>query len=333
MARIRSIAEIRDLFLQLWPEGQLYDWFTPTAWVSLWLDVVAQTQQQFIYTLLETLKTEIIPDQIVQKIVDWFEALGMLGAPVATNGSTAQQRAAVLSRLRESGGFDLFDVRAILAPLLGYVDPTTLVVLDDNWDNVDPTFTYGDAAINSQPFSAGTPYTREFWVYDGGKVNDGDLRVRLLITTTALVSVRVTVTSPTNKQRTWGGLGSGSVSQKEIWLRGGGDGNKISSQTTSQFAGDSCSGKWTVSVSTLGASGTCDQLQLQVNGDLAYVLSEWGIFADPALVGGNGNPPDYAAAYATIVRLQHAEAYGHLVLALVALPDAATSLPDTCYPQ
>ena len=229
-----SIAQIRDLYLQLWPEGQLYDWANPSSWVSRWLDVVAQTLQTFVYAVLEELKAEVVPDQIVQKIPDWFEAFGMQGSSIAHSASVSRQRAAIISRLRESGGFDFADVQAIVAPLLGYSDPTTLVVLDDNWDQVDPTFTYGDSAPNPQRFTHVVPYVRELWIYDGGTVNAGDIRVRVMLTTAALETVSIRVTSPTGKFRVWSWFGSGAVATKELWLRGGGDGGRSGQSRGSQ---------------------------------------------------------------------------------------------------
>src|SRR5512146_2647759 len=98
-----SLTEVRSLLLQLWPPGRLYDWSTRTSNVSRFLDALAEAIKTFGYDLVDRLRRELNPATTVEKLVDWEEALGLLGSYTARNGSIAQRQAAVVGKLREFG--------------------------------------------------------------------------------------------------------------------------------------------------------------------------------------------------------------------------------------
>ena len=351
-----SNAEIRDLFLQVWPDGQLYDWFSPSSWMSKWLDAVADTLGQYVYSMIEALKLEAVPSiQMTAKIGDWLAALGLSGSSVAVTGTLAQQRNAILSRLRESGGWDLLDVRGILGTLLGYADPSQLVIYDDNGYAIDAVQTYYDGRGNT--VNLGWPLTASFWVFDAGRLDLADIRVFLTFPSIAhLEALTVTVTAPNGKQLAWAGstgvFGTGPATNYATVLRGrdlaasgigltngnaGPFGQFGTIPTTGQGPSDlvtPAGGLWTIALSTSNAGGgdQVSQIQLRAQGNLTSSYFDWLVYADSTLVGGNGASPDYVGTTSAIRRIQHAYAHGGLAQTLTPKPDIATCVPDTFFP-
>jgi hypothetical protein len=313
-----SFAEIRQLLISLWPDGQLYDWYTPTSFIYRFLDSIAEVLRAYGYDLLDQLRGELNPATCVQKLSDWERALGLTTSYAATAGTTAQRQTGVLSRLREFGAFTNANCRAIIGPLLGYVDPGQLVVLEASRDKLRAAHTYGDATPNPN----GLPATRELWLYDGGRVSRAGAQLDVVLTTPALDSVAVVLTAPDGRSRRWTALGSGTAAGARFRLY------------APAMAGAPCTGRWTI-VAT-GASGSLDLVQLFVEGiglsGLGGDLFDWGVVVDPALAGKNGIPVDLAAAQTAIERIKHAHTKGHILRSVVAIPDDALTIPDQFVP-
>lgn len=84
-----SLREVRQILLQLWPPGRLYDWSTPTSHVSRYLDALAEAVRTFGYDVVDRLRRELNPATAVEKLPDWEDALGLAGSYTARNGTVA----------------------------------------------------------------------------------------------------------------------------------------------------------------------------------------------------------------------------------------------------
>src|SRR5687767_8168452 len=100
MAKTWTTADVRQLLVSLWPDGQLYDWFNPSASIYQFLDAVAEVTKSFGYELLERLRRELDLAGCTDKLPDWEAALGLAATPVALSGDAPARRASILSRLR-----------------------------------------------------------------------------------------------------------------------------------------------------------------------------------------------------------------------------------------
>lgn len=323
MAKNWSLAEIRALYLQLWPEGDLYDWFNTASFIFKHIDATAQFLKTYAYDLLEALKLEIFPPTATYKVADYEAALGLSNTRIAQTGTLDQRRAAVVAKLRESGAFTRPNVRAILGVLLGYADPSQLVIYGSDRTKMRLAHTYGDAVDNAVTVADGSPVVRDLWIVDSGVVSKGSAQPTIRITVPALETVSVTLLAPDGKTTyTWSKLGTGAATNLDVTLNG------------TAFVGVPCAGRWriTVSVGAGAASGTVKRIQLFVEGDLHRDLKDWGAYADPNLMGGSGVPADLAGAAAAIERIKFAFTTGHLLLTALAIPNKSTTLPGQCFP-
>jgi hypothetical protein len=317
-----SIADVRELFLQLWPPGRLYDWRNPASRISRFIDGCAEALKTFGYDLLDRLHREINPSRCVDNIPDWEKALGLMSSYAALNGPVDQRRAGVIAKLREFGGFTLPNARVILAPLLGYADTSKLLILETSRAAMRAAHTYSDG--KSYPASNGI--VASVYVDDGGTVSRAGAQLDVQFASLPSVPFNITLASPTNRQRTWPwrNLGSPSLTYRLYAL---------------DFAGDTCAGSWHLSISSLVAQFDLPALtswSLFIEGTgssgLGGDLVDWGVYVDPTLMGSSGVPPDLETARIAMERMEHAHTKGYLILSLSAIPDLPTTLPDRALP-
>jgi uncharacterized protein YmfQ (DUF2313 family) len=314
--------EVRELLLQLFPPGRLYDWRTRLSNVSRFLDALADTFLPFGYGLVDRLRREISPATAVEKLPDWEQALGIDGSYTARNGTIAQRQAAVVGKLREFGALTLANARAILAPLLGYADSSKLVILETDRAKMRAAHTYTDG----QSYGAAQGISASTVINDGGLVSRAGAQLDLLFAAVPTQPFVVTLTSPTYRQKTW------APAMLQPW-------SAKYRLFAPEFAGDKCAGIWQLGIQALSFLQQTTPLQnwsVFVEGTgpsgLGGDVVAWGPYLDPALASKNGTPADVEAAHAAISRVKPAHSAGFVITSLAAIPDDPTSVPDACLP-
>jgi hypothetical protein len=288
-----SIKEVRSVLLQLWPPGRLYDWSTPTSNVSRFLDALAETIKTFGFDVIDRLRREINPATAVEKLLDWEEALKLDASYTARNGTIVQRQAAVVGKLREFSALTLANVRASIAPLLGYADPSKLAILEVGRAAMRAAHT----ETNPQPAVASNVVSSSVIVYDGGVVSSAGVQVVVQVPSPPTPSAPLTfhLRSPTGATRTWNTSRLGSPAT-EYYLY------------DQSLVGTPCYGTWTLFVitSVVGVA-QLSSWSIFVEGagpsGLGGDIVDWGVYADRTLMGSSGTPPDLEATRAAIERI------------------------------
>jgi uncharacterized protein YmfQ (DUF2313 family) len=310
----------RGLLVSLMPPGELYDFDNPDADIYKMFYAFGQSAKFFGYDVADRLHVEFNPAQCLEKLGDWESALNILpGTGNASAGKTTdQRRQGIVSKLRESGASTLSNIRAALGPVLGYVDPSQLEVLEVSRADLRTAHTLSDTTSHNIP--SGNSYTYSFVVSDDNLPLGG---VQAFVIADTGTRVTVTIASPSGTSK--------AISATADIITG------QYFYAASEFAGDTVTGTWTVTVDkTGGGSVTVTQVDLFVEGlglsGLGGDIFYWGVYADPGLV----NSPDYTAARASITRLNPAHCQGFLVLSEDPWPDVETgihlAIPDEAIP-
>ncbi len=314
--------EVLSLFIQLWPPGRLYDWYNPASYISRFFDGVAEALKTFGYDFLDRLRREINPATWVEKLPDWEHALDLADEATALEGTIAQRQAAVIAKLREFGAFTLDFTRATIGPLLGFANPSQLLVVETDRAKMRAAHTYSDGQGHSSPASS---VSMSVYVPDGGVVSDAGAQVLIDVAAPPGQNLHVVLTAPGGQQKGWTYAPSAPPSTALILY-------------AAELADVPCNGQWRLLVENVPAVGAVmvNAWSIFVEGSglsgLGGDMCDWGVYADPTLEGTSGVPSNQGAAARTISRIQHAHTKGHVLLSLAALPDHARSLPDQCLP-
>jgi hypothetical protein len=316
-----TLSEVRELLIQLWPEGQLYDWHNPASSIFKFLDASAEVLRAFGYEIIDRLRDELSPLTCIDKLADWESALGL---ETPSDAGIERRRASVLSRLREHGGFTRASARAVLVPLLGYRDPAALAIVETKRAAMRAAHTYRDAELSLIPI-APSVLRRSVFVPDGGRVGRAGAQMITRITHPALERLTIVLEAPDGRRRAWSALprSTGSV---ELRL------------CAPEFAGAACGLRWSLTVTDPGPApgGAVESWAIFVEGigpgGLGGDIFDWGAFADPAHLGSSGVAPNLLAAEQAIERIKHAHTRGHLLRALTARPDTPEAIPDLFLP-
>jgi len=316
-----SIKDVRGILLQLFPPGQLYDWYTPASKVSRFLDGLAEALKTLGYDLVDRLRRELNPATAIDKLADWETALGIAWSYTARNGTVVQRQAAVVGKLREFGAFTLANARAILAPLLGYVDSGKLLIVETDRVKMRAAHSYSDGASHAPA----TFIVARAYVFDGGIVSRAGAQLDLELQGSSAAPFVIYLASPSNRVKTWASASLPRSTKYRLFAP--------------EFAGDVCGGTWTVILiaTAFGAAAPgIARWSLFVEGagrnGLSGDLCSFGVYLDPQLAGKNGTPADPEAVRAAIARIEHAHSDGAILTSLLAIPDDPTSLPDACLP-
>jgi len=315
-----SLLEVKELFIQLWPPGRLYDWYTADSYVSRFFDGVAEALLRFGHDLLARLRREINPATAEEKLPDWEEALDLADGTTAQKGSVAQRQAGVIGKLREFGAFTLGFAEAALAPLLGYVNPAELVVLETRRDLMRAAHSYSDGQVHT---SLSGSVQMAVYISDGGAVSRAGAHLRLELAVAVGTGLMVVLHPPSGLPKRWELPVVHAPETRVLYAP--------------EVAGAMCNGVWQVSVDNTPPGGTLvvSAWSVYVDGvgpsGLGGDLAEWGVFVDPGREGVS-IPSDRAATARAMTRFQHAHTEGHVVLSLAAIPDEPETLPDQCLP-
>jgi hypothetical protein len=314
-----SLAEVKELFIQLWPPGRLYDWYNPRSFISRFFDGVAETLKTFGFDLVERLRREVNPASATELLRVWESALDLSETETAQRGTLSQRRATVLARLRERDAFTHLLVRTVFAPLLGIADSSALRVLETDRTAMRAAHTYSHGHADS----GGLPVIAlALYVPDGGVVSDAGPQIVVDADGFDGPDLLVSLTAPDGRRAEWRITAPPPLSRVFY---------------APEFAGARCDGLWHLTIINEPNTGSLviRGWSLFVEGvgphGLARDVFDWGVYVDPNNAGATG-PLDLRSARAALTRIQHAHTSGTLVFSLAAVPDEPPSLPDQCLP-
>lgn len=306
--------EARELLINLLPPGkdELYD-LTPGSDVWEFFAALGDGFKEFAFDLLDTLRREVPGGQLLQKIPDWVHALGIGSQVAVAFGTVEQQRAAIVAKLREFGAFCDPVMQSIFGPLLGYFDTTPVELIRADRGQLRLLHSYGQAVDVVVPASGSA--TVEIFVEDGGKVPWMGAQLDLAF---SAVGVQVQLDSPyASATASW----TPTVTPCRLASRA--------------FTGAQCRGTWKLTLTNpTGAPITLYSAPwLFVEGmatglDTAGAAAHWGVYADPLLIGENGNAPDFGAVQRAIARAKHSHGVGALFL--TKAPEFDSAFYDLC---
>jgi uncharacterized protein YmfQ (DUF2313 family) len=321
-----TITDVVSVLRQYFPPGRLYSWWDTSSYIYKLLYATAATVKQFGFDLVDDLRTEVNPATAVDNLARNEGVLGISETLVATSGTTAQRQNAVVAKLRESGGLTKYNVRSIVAPILGYADPSALEVIECDRSALRLAHSAITSADITLPNATTTSVSLR--VRHGGVASSAGAQLNLVFDTDDLTDFAVTLTSPGGATKTW----DKGWSASPLILYG------------KEFAGATIQGYWTLAITnTSGSSKTLHSgSSLFVEGiakrqATAGAVFHWGAYANPSLVGGSGVDEDPASAHKAVRRIKHAHHEATLILSKEAYPDTITGenacLPDRFLPS
>lgn len=302
-------AELKNTLLSSLPPG-VSDQLAPD--VVEHFGAVAATMQHGV-DVVDTLAINASPlTSGSERLRDWERYLGIADTRTALWGTLDARRAAVISRLREYGTPTIAMIRAVLAPLLGYGDSSTLTLLEPSRTSIRTSNEYL-GTVGNATMSMVSPGIWIFWVSDGGRC-------------AGVPVLDVTITTTGDNADTAIGLQAPSGQLYVVYgkLRG-----TATSQTYRVYfpaaAAESVMGRWRAFVYLSGANtGTFDAARLFIegvdrDGGKAGGVFEWAAVYEPTKSTGS---PDFPAALAAAGRLGLATRRG----GIVHIADAAVGL-------
>src|SRR3990167_2246854 len=210
--------EALELLFSLLPPGadDLYDFGTSTADVRYFFEALARAVNTYGIQVIESLRTELMPSTCSEKLPDWEYALG-INVNTLADSTDADRQAAVVAKLREWGSYTHPNLQAALAPLLGYADPDTLVIVETDRSALKASHTYSNA--NGGTVSATGPISQTVTVIDDGSVSRGGVQVSIGITSRNPARLSATLTGPAN---TFSASGTASATAGSPTITGSG---------------------------------------------------------------------------------------------------------------
>lgn len=318
--------QIRAQLQGMFPPGseKVIDWQDEPGEL---LQVVAETVKVGGFDRLDVARRETNPLTADAMLPRYENALGLSGSIIATLGTKDQRRAQVISRIRGKGAPTVAKVQAVVAPVLDYADPSTLVVVETSRSVLRMNHTR--IWLGSLPFTMAAA-TITWVVADRAKVSKGGAQVDVTIAHPDLSQVAATLVAPDGRTRTVTQVGRGvAAGTYRLYFAG--------------MAGAQVAGTWTLNIGAITGAGTITQADLFVEGvgrelgldGLGAAMGFWGVVADPALMGPNGS---ISAANEAINFINYATRNGRTIRkstiapATCVCPDETAAIPDECIP-
>lgn len=234
----------------------------------------------------------------------WEKDLGISDTRTALWGTLDARRAAVISRLREYGTPTAEMIRAVLAPLLGYSDSSTLTILEPSRSSIRTSNEYL-GTVGNATMSMVSPGIWIFWVADGGRC-------------AGVPVLDLTITTSSDNANTAIGLQAPSGQLYVVYgkLRGTATSQTYRVYFPAAIAETTVMGRWRAFVYLSGVNtGTFDAARLFVegvarDGGKASGVYEWAAVYEPLKSSGS---PDFSAALAAASRLGLATRRGGIV--------------------
>jgi len=259
---------------------------------------------------------------------DWEKALGI--EAMGTTSDAARQLA-IISKLRQHGASTIPNIQAILGPLLGYVDPTQLEILETDRAALAALNTYSN--FGGAVIPGGGSVTQTVFAADNSvPIGPAGVVLVVVITTATPSDITLTLTGPNGA--------FGQAIESAVLPVGTAAGARISFPSA---AGKTCNGTWTLQASSAALGATLNSwgvfvegIGRQPNGADGHGagIFEWSARVDPTLEGAAA-PANEAAARAAISRIKPAHTAGYLTKKMsggsaVAVYDDANAIENAC---
>lgn len=324
-----TTTQARAFLLGLLPRGidRVYD-FSSGADFDKLLTGAAEQFALRVATPTDAVEADSNPVTLTSTgLAAWEAVLGINGAA----RSVAQRQAAIIARLREFGGASTLPaIKAILGPILGYANPSQLVIIET--DRAALTLAHTYPSTGAVAIVGGGSNAQSAKVGDDPKVSQAGAQIYLdNFSASNYSDVSVVLAGPDATTKTWTNPSRGAQDPLVLYAP--------------EFAGKAINGTWTVTVSSAAGNVNADDWRLIVEGigwqtvmggaqGLGAAIFEWAVLVDPALAGVMA-PPDYSLALATLRRIKPAHTQAYLVKkmsggGLCAICDDPNAIADGC---
>lgn len=306
---------IEDLW-DLEPGGDFYELF----------DGLGQLLRVYGFNLLDTLRREIFPDQVIDKLSDWEIFLGISKFFIARFGAIAQRQQAVVSKIRERGAFNDATIQSVIAPLLGYFSTTSLEVLRASKTDLRLAHTYSSAALWTIPDA--TTQMQKVEVLDGGIISKAGARLILELGGAGPYTFTAKLQTPGGaKSKTWTVTTTAGAALQVFYAP--------------ELADANITGNWKLTITNASGGNLPIIWSVFVEGiardqETGGATWHWGVYADPAHVGEAGFS-DFQAVRASIERIKHSHGVGRIITSKEPWPGvesgAHAAIPGMCIPS
>jgi hypothetical protein len=306
---------------------------------------VAQGFNQALVARIDALRRERNPAAAIEKLEDFEVALGLHFTNTAQFGTDAQRQAQIVGRFREGQPLSISGIQTVLQPYLKYADPATIQVLEPNRAAQKTAHTYAFPSA----VAVGTGVTIDANVTDDSYVSDMGAQVLINVQVAGTpVNAFVNLTSPDGFVKTWfladyASLGTvvGPNTVLDLVLYAPEFGPKLGADKI-HYVRHPIRGTWQLTVKNMDTINTASVFVEGVGRNaagqdgLGAAMFEWGVLADPALLGVGA---DLIGAAAAIKRINHSHLIGSLVLGDsgglgggAMIPDDTNAIPDMGIP-
>lgn len=342
-----TTADVKKMLQSFFPEGtgDYLAWNESAADVCKFFNGAAGVWKTYGTDLIDTIRNEVNPTTVAQKIPEWEQTLGLASTPVAMFGTTIQRRNAIISWLRQSGNNSLNDIRALVQPFFLYDNPSQIQILESS--RIDQTLLHTYSNTTPLPIVPNGSGSQTVKVLDDPRVSPAGIVLTLNFSAATLDQIRVLIEGPDGTRAGWRGdlyLGTGIVGASQYILR-----SKV-------FAGKPIKGTWTLTITTgPGAFVLANWALTPVEGQgvnfdpaitppgyhrhlgegLGAALFEFAVVAEEAKLGTGY---DLTAALRALRRMKHAHTQCTIVwqardfVDACAVPDTRSATPDAAIP-
>lgn len=207
---------LRARLLELYPDGVsgVVD-FSEDEDPGRYLTTASEVLKAYGTDQADDVARETSPLTCVDVLPTWESDLGLSGTKAAISGTVAQRQQQLLSRMRERGALTVARIQAVLAPLLGYADPSQLIVKTTSRSELRALHTYQAGAV----LPLDLPASVYFRVMDDAKVSPTGAQVDVTLSVTALEDCTFTLVSPAGTSVTQvNALGEGATTAEDFRL-------------------------------------------------------------------------------------------------------------------
>jgi hypothetical protein len=336
-----TIADVKRWLLCLLPPGateSLYSTADGDGGTGDYFGALAEGVKTYGTDLVETLRTNVDPNTVTDKLSDWEGANGTSATKISQYGSDAERQDQLVSRFRENGSSFLDNVRATVQSYFKYDDPSLIQIIECDRSALSTAHTYGWTA---DVIPALGNYDKSVFVTDQTYVSDAGAVVWVNITIAAVEDLTIAIETPGGTPFTLaaGTLGTGAVTnqQYQFWVAG--------------CAGEDINGNWRLIVSNAGAgagtvnvnAGAGRRTDMFVEGIGRVVFSDvqglgnsqflYAVVFDPSLSATS--TPDLAACRAALRRITPGHCQGFVVQVmsgggLCCVVDDASAIVSGC---
>lgn len=293
---------------------------------------MAQGFNAYGHAVLDTLRTELDPSKLTERLADWEEIFRVGESNIARFGTIDDRRRQLISRHREWGTPTPDMIRAVIGPMLGYANPSQLTIVECVRSALD---TANAVSLGSGAIPAGGVLTLTGTNKDRGVVSDGGARLNLTFgvsQATAPIVVRLTAPDGYYEDFTFPAGDATGIAP----------GSRGRVLRASVFAGHGVYGTWTARFTDTGAAGASVVATLNAEGfgrapvslydGLSAAIFEWSVLVDQALWNGT---LDWPTTRESLRRLTPGHTRSFIVFKMsggssVAIADDAYALADAC---